>query len=261
MTNNIRHTFAVCAYKDSPYLEKCIISLLSQTVKSNIYISTSTPSEHISKIADKYNIDVIVNCGEGGITDDWNFARSHADTEYVTIAHQDDIYEPTYTQALIERADRSAKPIVAFCEYYEIRDSEKVYKNRLLKTKRILNFGFRLFKKSRFIRRRILAMGNSVCCPAVMFNASGCSDFSFDGRFSFACDWDAWERLSKRKGTFVYIKTPLVGHRIHKSSATTALTESGRRFDEELIMLRRFWPTPIAKFIARFYSRAADSNE
>ena len=65
------HTFAVCAYKESPYLEKCIESLLSQTVKSNIMIATSTPNNYISSIAEKYELPLIVNPGEGGITQDW----------------------------------------------------------------------------------------------------------------------------------------------------------------------------------------------
>ena len=34
MQQEIIHTFAVCAYKDSPYLEECLRSVTSQTVKS-----------------------------------------------------------------------------------------------------------------------------------------------------------------------------------------------------------------------------------
>lgn len=37
-----KHVFAVCAYKDSPYLEQCIRSLKAQTVPSHIIICTST---------------------------------------------------------------------------------------------------------------------------------------------------------------------------------------------------------------------------
>ena len=33
MQQEIIHTFAVCAYKDSPYLEECLRSVTSQTVK------------------------------------------------------------------------------------------------------------------------------------------------------------------------------------------------------------------------------------
>ena len=50
---NTDHTFAVCAYKESPYLESCIKSLMSQTVKSNIIVCTSTPCEFIENMAKK----------------------------------------------------------------------------------------------------------------------------------------------------------------------------------------------------------------
>ena len=86
------HTFVICAYKESPYLGECISSLLKQTVKSRILIATSTPNEYITRTAAEYEIPVIVNKGQGGIVQDWNFAYKQADTPYVTIAHQDDFY-------------------------------------------------------------------------------------------------------------------------------------------------------------------------
>ena len=51
-----KHTFAICAYKESPYLEECIKSLKSQTVKSNIIIVTSTPNQFISDLSEKYHL-------------------------------------------------------------------------------------------------------------------------------------------------------------------------------------------------------------
>ena len=68
------HTWLVCAYKESPYLEECIRSLVSQTVKSRILITTSTPCGHISVVAEKYSVPVFVNTGKAGISGDWNFA-------------------------------------------------------------------------------------------------------------------------------------------------------------------------------------------
>jgi len=52
---NKLHSFAVLAYKDSPYLEECILSLKNQTVQSDIYITTATPSEFLENISRKYN--------------------------------------------------------------------------------------------------------------------------------------------------------------------------------------------------------------
>ena len=48
MQNN--HTFVICAYGDSKYLEECIHSLKKQTLKSQLILYTSTPSEYIEQI-------------------------------------------------------------------------------------------------------------------------------------------------------------------------------------------------------------------
>ena len=58
-----KHVFAVCAYKDSPYLEQCIRSLKAQTVPSHIIICTSTPSSYIDRLAWKYGLQVCVRQG------------------------------------------------------------------------------------------------------------------------------------------------------------------------------------------------------
>ena len=58
--NHIDHTFAVCAYKDSPYLEECIRSLKRQLEPSEIILCTSTPSAFIEEIAKKYDLPLFV---------------------------------------------------------------------------------------------------------------------------------------------------------------------------------------------------------
>ena len=55
------HTFVVCAYQESPYLEACICSLKKQTVSSRILIATSTPNKHIEKLAEKYGLELKVS--------------------------------------------------------------------------------------------------------------------------------------------------------------------------------------------------------
>ena len=47
----MKHTFVICAYKESEFLEECILSLKKQTVRSNIFIATSTPNKYIDDIA------------------------------------------------------------------------------------------------------------------------------------------------------------------------------------------------------------------
>lgn len=46
-----KHTFAICAYKESRYLEECITSLKKQSMKSKIILITSTPNRLIDEVA------------------------------------------------------------------------------------------------------------------------------------------------------------------------------------------------------------------
>ncbi len=257
------HTFAVCAYKESPYLEECVHSLEAQTVQSNIIIVTSTPNEYIKGLADGHRIPYIVNTGEGGITQDWNFAYAQAKTKFITIAHQDDVYDSNYLETMLALAKNVKRPLIFFSDYYEIREGMKVTKNRLLTIKRLmlLPLRIRLLWNSRWVRRRILSMGSPICCPSVMFAAENLPEVVFRNRFRACEDWEAWEALSRLKGAFVYSTKLLMGHRIHEDSETSAIIGDNMRSVEEYEMYRKFWSAWIAKFLVRQYAKGQDSNK
>ena len=256
------HTFVICAYKESPYLEECIRSLVSQTVKTNIIISTSTPNEYIKGLADKYKLDLYVNEGERGITQDWNFAYSKADTKYITIAHQDDRYSKRYVETLLREMDKSKKPLIFFTDYYEIRNDEIVKSNKILKIKRVmlLPLRLRLFWSSKFVRRRVLSLGCPICCPSVTFARENVPEVIFEHGFRADEDWQAWERLSKLSGQFIYCTGPLTYHRIHEASETTKILGDNARYREDIEMFGKFWPRGFARWIAGLYGTSEKSN-
>lgn len=256
----VTHTFALCAYRESPYLEDCVRSLIAQTVKSEIFLSTSTPCDHIRAVAEKYGLPLYINTGEAGITGDWNFAVAQVTTPYFTIAHQDDVYDPTFTETVLKSME-GEDAILAFTDYYELREGKKCETGSVQRVKRILALPLKLFGGSRFVRRRVLSLGNAICCPAVTYVTEKMKGFAFDKRYAFVCDWDAFERLANERGCFVRIPSRLMGHRIHEESATTALTASPRRAAEEREMFCRFWPRPVARLILRFYAKSAESND
>ena len=130
------HTFVICAYQKSDYLEACVESLLKQTVKSNIIIATSTPNDLIENISNKYDLKVYVNTGKTGIGGDWNFAVSVAKTDFVTIAHQDDIYSENYVEEIKKALEKHPNPIMLFTNHKEIRNrrsckDESKFKNKM----------------------------------------------------------------------------------------------------------------------------------
>lgn len=256
------HTFAICAYKESEYLEECIKSLLKQEVKSDIILATSTPNNFIKGLCEKYQIPMYVNEGESGITQDWNFAYSKADTMYVTIAHQDDVYAKTYTKHMLDMLERAKKPIIFFTDYGELRDGKKVFKNKLLKIKRIMLLPLRVkvFWSSKLVRRRILSLGSPICCPSVTFVKANCPEVIFQHGFRADEDWEAWELLSRQKGSFVYCKKKLTLHRIHEESETSKIIGDNARTKEDFIMFCKFWPKFIARILTKAYGTSEKSN-
>lgn len=261
-TEETNHTFAVCAYKESPYLKECLESLVNQTVKTNIIIATSTPNEYIDKLAEKYGIKVYVNKGETGITQDWNFAYMSADTEYVTITHQDDVYDKEYVKNLLEYMKAGKKPLIYFTDYAEIREKQIVKTNTLLRIKRVMLFPlrFKIFWKSRWVRRRILSLGTPICCPSVSFAKSNLPETVFNNGFRADEDWETWENLSRYKGSFIFCNKILTYHRIHQESETTKILSESKRGEEDFIMFCKFWPKPVAKMLTKLYGKSENSN-
>lgn len=257
------HMFAVCAYKESPFLEDCIGSLLKQKIRSGIIITTSTPNSHICAIADKYHLQIKVNRGENGIAGDWNFAYRAAKKSLVTLAHQDDVYDPGYTEKILEALNRCRRPLIAFSDYYELRGSQTIRKNKLLTVKRILLFPLKckILWSSRFVRRRILSLGSAICCPAVTMVKDNLPDPLFKNNMKSNIDWQAWETISKRKGEFAYVSQGLMKHRIHTGSTTSELLELNKRREEDLLMYEKFWPKWVARCIEHFYQSSEKSNQ
>lgn len=258
-----KHTFAICAYKESPYLEKCILSLKKQKIESEILMVTSTPNEYIFKMGEKYNIPVYVNDGEGGIVQDWNYAYKKAETEYVTITHQDDEYFSNYAQYAMEKLENAKNPLIYFTDYAELRDGRRVLNNKLLRIKRVMLFPLRSkwCQRNKFVRRRILSLGSPICCPSVTFVRKNLPETVFKVGFRADEDWEAWEFISRMKGQFVYDKRVLMGHRIHEESETSIILGDNARTTEDYIMFCKFWPRWAARLLTKIYSNSEKSNQ
>lgn len=260
-TKNNLHTFVILAYKESPYLEDCIKSATNQTYCSKVIIATTTPNRHIASLAKKYNLELITG-QHTNIGGDFDFAKNLATTQLVTIAHQDDIYDKTYSQKIVKSYHENPNSSIIFTNYYELRKDKKIYNNLNLKIKHLLLLPFLLKPslKSKFAKRFILRFGDPICCPAVTFVTNNSPHKLFTSHFTCNVDWHAWETLSTKKGSFTYIKEPLMGHRISEDSTTTSIINQGIRTKEDYEIFKRFWPKWIAKILTKLYRISEKSN-
>ena len=263
MKQNVLHTFVVLAYKESKDLERCINSVLNQSVKTNVVIATSTPNEYIGKIAEKYDLDIKVNkSNKKGIGIDFDFATNCVVSNLVTIAHQDDIYEYNYAEEVIKLYKKYSDSQIIFTDYYEIKNGNKVYTNLNLKIKRILLFILRFHKlsKFKFIKRSAIRFGNGISCPAVTYVQKNVPVNKFNVDMKCNIDWYAWEKLSRLNGRFIYSSKKLMGHTISDETTTTEIINSGIRTKEDYEILKKFWPSIIAKIIAKIYKKSEKNN-
>ena len=260
-----RHTIAICAYGESSYLEECILSVEKQTVSSDVYIYTSTPNDFIKSLAEKYHLPLHI--GERkSIGADWNQALSHCKTEYVTIVHQDDLYDETFTQKVMESFEKHPDSTIIYTDYHELKmtsgGSKDIASNQNLKIKRLMLNVLSVLPSSKWWRNRVLSMGNPICCPSVSYNLKRLKDFKFDEEMKTSLDWFAWYTISTQyKGSFTYIKESLMFHRIHEESETTATISNSTRTNEDLQMYQLLWPKFIANLLIKFYQKSQNSNQ
>lgn len=257
------HTFVIPAYKQSPYLESCIQSLRAQSIASTITLTTSTPSNFLQTLAEKYHLSYHINPNSGNIAGDWNFALSKATTKFVTIAHQDDIYAPDYVREVLKGMNKHKDVLIAFTSYTDLvqgktRDSSL---NSFIKSTLLWPFIFSKRLKHPYAKRSVLLFGDPISCPTVTFNMETLNkDFAFSQAYSCALDWYAWLELSKREGSFLYINQKLVQHRIHPDSETTNQLSLGKRQKEEYQIFESIWGKRIAKVISRLYAAGYKDN-
>ncbi len=259
----LSHTFAVCAYKDSPYLEACIRSLKRQTVPGNIILCTSTPSLYLEAMAQKYNIPLLVRQGESDILEDWNFAYQQADAHLVTIVHQDDEYHRDYGK-YVQRCWEKYPDTSVFSSDCVVRKNGKLETGGVVQqVKKLLRLPLRFKSLSckSWIKQAALVMGNPIICPSCTYNKEILEMPLFRSSYKFALDWDTMWRLAKLPGRFVCEEKPLICYRIHSGATTTACIQNHRRYEEELAMYQKIWPKPAARMLMVFYQKAYGAYE
>lgn len=257
------HQFLVPAYGRSPYLRECLTSLRNQKVASPILISTSTPFADIHQLAEEFNAELYLHSPNRGIAHDWNTGLGRTRADWITIAHQDDIYLPDYSLEVLSAIDAFTDGIMAFTDYAEIAADGSVKRmGGLLKIKQaLLHAGF-LGRKSisdPWSKTNLLRFGSPIPCPSVTMRRGETLPV-FETEFKLNMDWAAWLEMSKAPGRFIWVKKNLMLHRIHEDSETSDGIKAGYRTSEDLDLLCRIWPRPIARLIAKSYTIAYRSN-
>ena len=252
-----KHSFVVCAYKESEYLEQCIQSLEQQTVRSPIIVCTSTPCKYIEDIASRHSVKLLIRNGTSDIQADWNYAAELADSEWVTVAHQDDYYDSRYAEYLTNAIASSPDSIMFFTDYRPVIGGVPST-DWNCRIKHFLRSPMKIpFLSSKcFFKRRMLSLGNCICCPSVSYNKRAIDGPIFTSDLKFSLDWDTFLKFADLDGRFIYVDKVLTYYRIHNEATTMDFINNHTREVEDVRMFNKFWPAPITRLIMPFYKKS-----
>ena len=232
------HTFAICAYKDSPYLDACIHSLKRQSVKSKIILCTSTPSPFLEAMAKIHDIPLYVRNGKSDI--------------------QDDCYHRDYA-AWVQRCWERYPDTTVFTTDCAILKGEELQRPGMIQfIKMLLRLPLRLhgLADRTFVKKAALVFGNPIICPSCTYDKEALGTPLFDSPYKFALDWDTMWKLAARPGRFICVERPLIRYRIHDGATTKACIQDHRRGADETAMYEKIWPKPVVKVLMHFYRKA-----
>jgi hypothetical protein len=223
---------------------------------------TSTPNEYIRELADKHKIPLLIREGKSDICDDWNFACESAMTDWVTVAHQDDYYDKHYVEEFLTRVKKNEDASLFITDYRPIKHG-KISSDVNCYLRKFLKWPLRIpaLRKSRFMRKWMLAFGNSICCPTVAYNKKVTGTPIFTSSLKYDIDWDTFLKFAKGKAKFIYAPKYLVYYRIHNESTSAEYIENKKRIQDDIYMFNQFWPSWMTGIIMIFYKKAYKTYE
>ena len=243
----------VPAFGEPKWIERCLDSIERQTSRSRVVLTTSTPNALLASIAERRRIPLIANPVSRGIAADWNFALVQGDTEWISLAHQDDWYDPRYVELCLAHGSAVRNPILIFTDAIETieGDSRQVVNARMKRALSAAAFLRSPAIESKLRRRLLLSFGNPIPCPSVMINRAAVPGFRFPEGWKSNLDWSAWVSLARLPGAFVRVPRPLVHRTLHPDAATTQSLSDRAAEDDR--MFHQLWPSPIAAGLCRMY--------
>ena len=210
----------------------------------------------MTALSKEYSIPILLNPKGGSISNDWNFAIKQGSGDLIVLAHQDDLYAPSFAHEFIEFYQKNLSAGLIFSQAHEIIKDRLIQNGKREIVKNILRnfaFGERKTISTSDRYRRLLGFGCAIPCPAVAFTKDIARNLTFSDKFSVNLDWNTWSDLAAKGVPFGYIPKPLMSHRIHPEAETQLGIIEKRREKEDYQLFLRYWPKPIAQLLLALY--------
>ncbi len=226
------------------YLRSALKSVATQdfaTWQALVLDDTRGGSEEVASLvqsAGDPRITYLRNQGEHGIGNAWNACIETAKSELLCLLHADDELEPTYLSMMLGLASAHPDASLYFCGATIIDATGKQCFSLPDRVKDFIRTKGEpiLLNGSRSIER--LVIGNFIMCPTAMYRRSHIDGLRFSDRHRFVLDLRFNLGILFKGGLIVGTQRKAYRYRRHGAQATTLLSSTGDRFEEELELFR-----------------------
>ncbi|OWK43964.1 glycosyl transferase, family 2 [Fimbriiglobus ruber] len=237
-------TFAIPYYRGDNYIGRAIASVLTQRDARWRLLVCDGGEERPGPprgLPDGYRDDrirYIPPAGKPGMAENWNRCLRAAETDLVTLLHEDDELEPDYAGRMIAAAAAHPGATLLFCNASIIGPKGEPlfsfpdYVKRFFRPAR----GLTILRGE--VGLRAIMRGNFIMCPTMCFRRSHLAGRAFDPQWRQVLDLDLTARLLLDGDTLVGIPESLYRYRRHEENATAAQTKNLLRFREEWALFR-----------------------
>lgn len=217
-------SIVIPTYNGAKFVEQALLSALRQTrAADEIIVSDDNSADDTLTICKKYadKIKIYRNPdGPSGFVNGWNHAIAHAQGEYISILHQDDLLEPTFLEE-IEKALSiypDVKHLFAPCKYIDAN-------NRILQEPDYCNGEIKRYTGREYINvYQQVGHPHIHRCPGVVTHRDIFSVCKYREEAGHLADDDFFFRVGQYTDVVGILK-PLASYREHKESETGHLKE------------------------------------
>lgn len=200
-----------------------------------VVVDDASTDESI-EIAEACGAEVVRNGHHLGLAANWNRCIGLAATPYFALAHQDDVYEPGWAEAMAALLDAHPRTFIAHCKTTSIDDGGRPIDTPAARYKESLWPGHDPYEEGGDAALQRLARGNFIVAPSVVFRTEAVRNIGPFAPFDFVLDWEYWLRGLLGGFTIAGTHRRLVRFRRHDATATRALERTLGRYREEIAL-------------------------
>ena len=224
-----------------PRLFDCLVAQTLTNFKCVFLDDGSTDdSIEVARSYQKYLLNLeVLELSNVGIARNWNRGIEQVTTEFFTLLHCDDAYEPEYLAEMIKLMDHYPGAALGHCGAVTMNERGQSVYSSIEAFKQGRYFPARAFCRSIKEEYQALLSGDFINCPSVIYRASMTKEVGFfNVHLTQTLDWEYWFRVLLNGFSICGTSRRLYRYRRHENNLSKQNAKDMSRYMEELKTLK-----------------------